>query len=486
MAIIPAILSFITRKLGQLLRAVFGWSITGLFGRLPEKKQTALSIALVLSLVWPLLVVGAFAPAVASWAIAFVPMQRWVPSWVLRIVWIALAVAAPPVVGAITAWVAPDRKQKHSTLRTVLQGYPLTLGFAISFLITLVVVPVLELSAVAHRWRDEHVFMQVREGEYAEVLEQVRLACERARIAMVVKEVPRAMLLATRVLKWFARGGLDPVVADDPRMLVGDGVKLYLYPADLLVRGEKQRTAAARAAVVRELLHAPAHLVKHETAQKLEDQLARMWDIVELRGEGHVRGLARARVDEINRDLERADIPYEDWVLLYMNLLRLDRAVATEPESPERALHANDTVARNERQLREEGRTMIVNETRPATTPTGVLIRDAVDEARDLIKTEVELAKTEVRQEVKGLVRSAIAFAAAGIVAMLALAVLLVAFGIATFPKAWPSLVVGISLLVIAGVSVAIGVASLPKKMPLEKTRERMGTDVQILKERFA
>jgi uncharacterized membrane protein YqjE len=293
------------------------------------------------------------------------------------------------------------------------------------------------------------------------------------------------MLLATRVLKSFARGGLDPVVADDPKMLEGDGVRLYLYPADLLVRGKKQRTATARAAVTRELLHAPAHLVRDEVAQKLEDQLARMWDVVQRRGEGHVHGLARGRIDEINRDLERADIPYEDWVLLYMNLLRLDRAVATEPASSERALHANDTVARNGLRPREEGRIMMVNETRPAT-PTGVLIREAVDEARDLIKTEVELAKTEVRQEVKGIVRSVIAFAAAALVGILAIAVLLVAFGIATFPKVWPSLVVGIALLAIAGVAVAVGIAALPKKMPLEKTRERVETDVQILKERLA
>ncbi len=127
---------------------------------------------------------------------------------------------------------------------------------------------------------------------------------------------------------------------------------------------------------------------------------------------------------------------------------------------------------------------MIVNE-RPET-PTGALLREAVDEARDLIKTEVELAKSEVRTEVRGVMRSVIAFAAAGIVAFLAFAVLLVALGIATFPNPWPTLIAGIVLLVGAGVAVAVGISSLPKKMPLEKTIARVETDMQLLKERLA
>ena len=342
MAIIPAILSFLTRKMGQLLRAVFGWSITGLFGRLPEKKQTALSVALILSLLWPLLILGSIAPRAAAWAIAFVPLHDWVPSWILRVVWISLALVVPVIVGAITAWVAPDEKQSGSRLRTVLHGYPLTLGFACSFLITLAVFPVLKVIAVIRGWKDEHVFIQVREGSYQEVLLAVKLACEHADVPTTVEPVPTAMLLATRVLKWFARGGLDPVVADDPKRLLGNGVALYLYPADLLIRGRAKTAAHVRAALVRELIHAPVHLVENERAQQIEDQIARMWDVVALRGEGNVRNPARGRVAEIARDLERADIPYDDWVLLSMNLLRLERAVATRPGSSSRVLQLPD------------------------------------------------------------------------------------------------------------------------------------------------
>ena len=65
------------------------------------QQQTALSLALILSIIWPLLVVGCFLPDVAAWAVAFIPLHEWVGARenVLRIVWIVLAVAAPIVVG---------------------------------------------------------------------------------------------------------------------------------------------------------------------------------------------------------------------------------------------------------------------------------------------------------------------------------------------------------------------------------------------------
>ena len=59
MAIFSALLSLLSRKLGSVLQAVFGWAITGLFGRLTSGKQTALSAALVLSIAWPLWSSGA-------------------------------------------------------------------------------------------------------------------------------------------------------------------------------------------------------------------------------------------------------------------------------------------------------------------------------------------------------------------------------------------------------------------------------------------
>jgi len=332
MPLITALLSLLSRKIGTLLQAVFGWCITGLFGRQPSGKQTALSIALVLSLAWPLLVVGAVFPRVAAWAIAFVPLHEWVGDTVLRIIWIVLAIAAPITVGAITRWVAPERKLKGGLLRTLFGGFPITLGFAVSFLITLVTVPVLKLRAVYKGWRDEHVFLQVREGRYARLVEELGDACRAAGVPVTVERIPPWMSAATRVIKWFARGSLDAIVADDPRMLRGADFAAYVYPADLLLRGEKHKVTRVRAALLRVLALDSAHLCKDARAQEIEDEILRMWDVVARHAPGEKLGwMAKSRLKEIAGELEEAQVPYDDWVLLYTHVQRLERAICGGP-----------------------------------------------------------------------------------------------------------------------------------------------------------
>lgn len=125
--------------------------------------------------------------------------------------------------------------------------------------------------------------------------------------------------------------------------------------------------------------------------------------------------------------------------------------------------------------------TMHTGETRQ-DVPTAALVRDAIDGARELISSEVALAKNELRTELGGLKKAIVSFAAAGIAATLGVAMLLIAFAIAIFPQPVAALVAGIVLLAIAGVISAVGWVSLPRK-PLNHTTERIETDVHVLKE---
>ena len=100
MAILTALFSLIGKQVGKIIQAVFGWAITALFGRLPSAQQIALSAAFGASIAWPLLVVGAFFPGVAAWALAFLPLHKWLGDVALRILWIALAVVVPLAVTA--------------------------------------------------------------------------------------------------------------------------------------------------------------------------------------------------------------------------------------------------------------------------------------------------------------------------------------------------------------------------------------------------
>jgi hypothetical protein len=472
MAILSAILSLLSKKIGQLLQAVFGWAITGLFGRLPSKKQTALSVALVLSIMWPLLLVGVAFPGIASWAVAMVPLHDFAPKWVLRLVWLGLALVAPIIVGAIVRWVSPAEARRGGALRTVLSGYPLTLGFAISFFITLFVVPALKLAAMAKGWSDEHVYCQVKKDCYTKVLDQIRGAAEQGGVTTIEKPVPKAMGLATRVLKWFARGGLDPIVADDPRMLAGEGVSLYLYPGDLLVRGNKKEVARVRAALLRELLHADAWLTEEPEAQHIEDEIHRMWDVVERHGETPIGPTGKMRVREIARELEKTPIPVDQWSLLFLNLHRLERAVAHGPNliDPEPAA------------IREgEAPASLMVEAVPEASAAD-LVREALDQTKELVQLEVALAKDELRKDLGDGKRAAIMLGVAAVAALLAAAMMFVGLALAIFPGPVPALVIAGAMLVTAGVLAFVGYRKVPKK-PLERTRRRLEADVQVLRE---
>lgn len=475
MALLSALFSLLSRKIGDLLQALFGWSITGLFGRLKSSKQTALSVALILSIIWPLLVIGCFLPDVAAWAVAFIPLHEWLGETLLRVLWIVLAVLSPLLVGLITAWAAPSRKQKGGVFRTLLAGFPLTVGLFLSFLMTFLIVPALKLVALVRRWEDEHVFLQPKEGAYHRILGELASACDKAGVQVTEWSVPKAMQAPVRVLRFFARAGIEPLVSESPRMLRGDGIEIYLYPADLLIRGRTETTRRVRAAMLREMTSAPAYLTEDHEAQKLEDRIHRAWEtLARHRDLDEVRGTMQARVRELTQALDGANVPYDDFVLLFSNLQRLLRVVHAE---------AGDPAASPAATAAKEG-TMPAADPNPETS-TATLIKDAVDEAKALFKTEIALARDEAKTQIAEVKVAGIAMSSAAVAALLGLCMLLVALVLAIAPQPVTALVAGTVLLIGAGLAGLIGYLKLPKK-PLEQTQERLEIDAQVLKERVA
>jgi uncharacterized membrane protein YqjE len=116
---------------------------------------------------------------------------------------------------------------------------------------------------------------------------------------------------------------------------------------------------------------------------------------------------------------------------------------------------------------------------------TADLLREAMDEAKELVRLEVELAKEEVKEELKQLQRAAIGFGIAAIVAVLMLSMLGVALVLALGGTAVVALLVAAGFLVVAGAAAGLGYRMLPK-VPLEHTRNRLQNDLNQLKEHIA
>jgi hypothetical protein len=336
-AILSLIFSFIGRKIGDIIQAIFGWSVTALFGRLPRKKSIAVTVALIFSLAWPLFVLGLFLPGVAAWALALLPLHDWLSASALRILWATFAIVSPPIVGLLVHWAAPATK--GSAFRSALAGYPLTLGFFLSFVVTAITVPIVKIFSIVRGWSDTHVYVQPRPHRYDAVLHELAEACARAGLEIEIVPPPRRMMIATNLLRVLAKSAVSPIVAEELLMVRGKNLELTLYPSDLLLRGEPKTVARARAMMTRTDIDADAYLVGSPEAQQLQDELGRLLEVVrdhEERGH-HVGRMANRRLTEIWREMNRADLAFEEWIMLENIARRLERRIAThhgEAEMP--------------------------------------------------------------------------------------------------------------------------------------------------------
>src|SRR4051812_11229006 len=123
MAILQALLALITKSAGKILNAIFGWAVHALFGRTSARDRTLLSALVGAAVAWPLLAAGVVAPRVAAFALAFVPLPKSVPSWIVRLVWLGLAIAVPVALGITIAARQPQGPSQESLARRILRGF---------------------------------------------------------------------------------------------------------------------------------------------------------------------------------------------------------------------------------------------------------------------------------------------------------------------------------------------------------------------------
>jgi hypothetical protein len=120
----------------------------------------------------------------------------------------------------------------------------------------------------------------------------------------------------------------------------------------------------------------------------------------------------------------------------------------------------------------------------PSGDATTELVKEAFDEARELARLEVALAKNEALAELNDLKVSAITVGIAAASALVGVALLLVALALA-LGGTIAALVTGVILLAVAAALALFAVHRLPEK-PFGETRRRLKEDVQQLKERVA
>jgi hypothetical protein len=228
---------------------------------------------------------------------------------------LAIAALAPLGVGFLAIKLRDQAPRGLSFVRALLAGYPNALALAVVLLWLMILTPVMRVIAVARRQESGHIPIAVKPGGYDAVVDDLRAALERAGIAVRHTFAPWPLTLPGRILALAGGAGVKALVPQHLSQLRGSDFVMTVHPMDLSLAGKRQALAHGRAALVRELTFTQAYQTWTKEAHEIEDALMAS-------AEG------RAELDVIGARLDKLDLPFEEWEILYRMLLqvRLRRA----------------------------------------------------------------------------------------------------------------------------------------------------------------
>jgi hypothetical protein len=327
MAVIQALLAGLAQYAGKALNTAFGWATLMLFGKVPSRKQTLLSLVALGALLWMVTVVGIISPSAATFLLAFSKLpDRFAEKWG-RIIMIGLAVVLPPIVGLLARYVASEEKLgAKDYVLGALKGYPYTFGLALSLIVTLFVAPVHKIRQLSKRWSSEHIPLVVEPDDYPEVIGQVKDALHEGGIDVERKKLNWFFALPAKILSLFGGKQAKRLVGDRLSLLAAPDLEVVLYPSDLVITGPEQKVTRAHAVLTDRLTVTKAHLTWDKESQELEDRLRRLV----ARAEQSRNGPSRELFDElyqIELALEKLHVAYEEWEVVYRQKLQAEALV---------------------------------------------------------------------------------------------------------------------------------------------------------------
>ena len=485
MAILQALISFLSRSVRKVLNSIFGWAVVALFGRSTSRQHTLLTVLVAMAALWPLLLLGIAFPRIAAFVLALVPVGE-VPAWIVRTIWIGLALAVPITIGLVIARKRPPGTAGDPWLVRVARGFPITAGIAAAFTLMFVTVPVLRLVSAVRGRKDEHVVLVTTADQYDEAAGRIDDVLARHRVP-ARREEPRWWLtLPSTILRKLGGKALRNYLPEQMAHWRGPTLQLALYPSDLLIRGKPQVTAFAHGLIDEAFAPGPGLMTHDPDAQRMEKEIQEVWRVYLENPKAHVDSrVLLSRLRDLAKDITTLEVEYAEWQIVYRRSLQLARALEGEAQ----LLDGSVAPAKPRRIEVEFEDDATVTAPRPwEDTPTRSLLKRAAKLVGTLAKAELELAKTEARENVKQEVVMVKGLGLAGVCAVVAVALSSTAAVFALADTMAPWLV---ALLVAAGwlvIGIVFGVIGWSKRLttPLARTRKTIEEDVTWLKNRMA
>jgi hypothetical protein len=330
-AIVQAFLALIGRSAGKILNAIFGWAVRALFGQTTARERTFLSVVVGAAVAWPILLIGIVAPKTAVLLLAFVPLPHWIPSWTVRLVWTGLALVIPIGVGVAVAAKAPPGSRTESILTRVLRGFPITVGLAGAFLIMFVSVPIMRLAAIVRRYKSADIPLVTDAAAYHDVAHKICEVLNRHGFSFRSATPGWWVAAPTRILGALGGDAFRAYVPDELEHFASGALEMSLYPSGLLLRGPSTQLTWAHGLVAETVVHTAGLQTSDVKAQELERRLRDVWASHDGGRGAQVPSCdLELMLDRITRDLGALDVVFDDWQVVYRQILQVGRAVRGE------------------------------------------------------------------------------------------------------------------------------------------------------------
>lgn len=328
MALIHALIAALARSAGKVLNTIFSWATALLFGKVTPNKQIAMSVACFGSLLWIIAIFGMIFPNFAAFAIAaFVPHHdRYEKP--IRYAMAACVLLIPFIVGVAKVAVNGHRQagtKEEGTLRQLLDGWPYTIGLAITLLLMCVFAPVMKAQMFIRRWRAEHIPVMIEPDNYMAAVRDIEIVLEDNGFYATRGQANWMLRLPTQVLSIFAARQAKQMVADNLAVLRGKDFEIELHPSDLIVSGKEKICARVRATIAQHLLFSHALMTWDHEANEIEKRLKDMW-LSAHSNSIDLQALHRELAD-IDEEIKRTTLRYEEWEVLFRQRLQLEQYI---------------------------------------------------------------------------------------------------------------------------------------------------------------
>jgi hypothetical protein len=308
-----------------------GWAVGALFGQTTRREGALLSVIVVAAVAWPILLIGIAAPKIAVQMIAVVPLPDGVPAWVVRLGWIGLALLIPLGVGVAVSLKTPPAMHQGSAVFRVVRGFPITIGLAGAFGIIFVSVPIMRVVALVRRKKSADIPLIMSASAYQEVATKICEVLNRHGFSLERAEPGWWVSAPMRLLTWLGGEALRSHVPIHFAHFVAPDLTLTLYPSGLVLRGNPARLTWAHGLIAEAVVHTEGLQTTDPKAQALEQRLRPLWRSYDRDPAGRARSGDLAReLEPLTRELRTLQVDWDDWQVLYRQILQLGRAAHGE------------------------------------------------------------------------------------------------------------------------------------------------------------